>query len=374
MAEHLTQDTVRRLTRSPLTTTRDVYDTKQRGLVLRLRPSGSHTWRLLLGRGRWHTLGPLDDLAPEEARDLAKSVTGGVSKAKARGQPDPVAGRQQAKKAPTFAAFIDNYYEPWAEQHRKTGAEQAARLRAVFGVVFKGKRLDHVTAFEVEQWRSARLKAGTSKATVNRDLNTLKAALRLAVQWKLLAASSLGNVKNATIDAADRVRFLAPAEETRLRNALRFRDEARRAERERANTWRLQRGYEEWPDLGDYTDHLTPIVLLTLNTGLRRGELFNLRWRDVDLGRARLTVAAEGGKSGHSRHIPLNAEAAKVLRTWRGEAAPRVDDFVFSGAGGGRLLALKQGLVQNTFVFTREPYAPQAAVPGEVGDWHTPAT
>src|SRR5690348_6433895 len=123
MAENLTQDVVRRLTRTPPSTTRDVYDTKQRGLVLRLRPSGSHSWRVLLGRGRWHTLGPLGDHTPEAARDLAKGVSGDVSKAKALGQPDPVAARRKAEKAPTFDAFIDKHYEPWAEQHRKTGGE-----------------------------------------------------------------------------------------------------------------------------------------------------------------------------------------------------------------------------------------------------------
>ncbi len=316
MAENLTQDAVRRLTRTPPNITRDVYDTKQGGLVLRLRPSGSHTWRLLLGRGRWHTLGALDDLTPDAARELAQGVRGEVAKARALGQIDPVAARRRSEKAPTFAAFIDKHYQPWAEQHRKTGAEQAARLRAIFGPTFKGKRLDNVSAFEVEKWRSARLKAGKSKATTNRDLNTLKAALRLAVRWRLLATYPLGDVKNAKVDNAGRVRFLTPDEESRLRNALRARDEARRAERERANTWRLQRGYEEWPGLGDYTDHLTPIVLLALNTGLRRGELFNLRWRDIDTVRAVLTVEGEGAKSGQSRHVPLNTEATEVLQTW----------------------------------------------------------
>jgi integrase len=341
MAENLTQDAVRRLTRTPPTTTRDVYDTKQAGLVLRLRPSGSHSWRVLLGRGRWHTLGLLDDVTPEAARGLARGVRGDVSKAKALGQPDPVAARQRTEKAPSFAAFLDKHYQPWAEQHRKTGAEQAARLRAVFGIVFKGKRLDQITAFEVERWRSARLKAGTSKATANRDLNTLKAGLRLAVRWKLLGTYPLGDVKNAKVDTAGRVRFLAPDEETRLRNVLNARDEARRAERERANAWRRQRGYAEWPALGDYTDHLTPIVLLALNTGLRRGELFNLRWLDVDLARALLTVEGDGAKSGQSRHVPLNTEAVKVLRTWRGAETQAADAHVFPGPEGERLEDIK---------------------------------
>jgi integrase len=266
-----------------------------------------------------------------------------VSKAKALGQPDPVAARRRSEKAPSFAAFIDKHYEPWAEQHRKTGGEQAGRLRAVFGVVFKGKRLDAISAFEVERWRSARLKAGTSKATANRDLTTLKAALRLAVRWKLLATYPLGEVKQAKVDTAGRVRFLAPDEEKRLRRALEARDVARQAERDRANAWRRERGYDAWPAFGGYTDHLTPIVLLALNTGLRRGELFNLRWRDVDLGRAMLTVEGEGAKSNLTRHVPLNTEAVEVLKTWRSKPAPAPDTFVVPGAEGARLEDIKKG-------------------------------
>jgi integrase len=342
MAEKLTQDTIRRLTRTAPVTTRDVYDTKQPGLVLRLRPSRTHSWRVLLGRGRWHTLGLLKDIkTPEAARALAEGVRGDVSKAKALGAPDPVLARRRTSKALTFEAFLSQHYEPWATANRKTGAEQTIRLRALFGPTFNSKRLDQITAFDVEKWRTGRLKAGKRKATVNRDLSTLKAALRLAVRWKLLSTYPLADVKPAKVDTAGRVRFLSPDEETRLRAALAARDDTRRAERESANLWRRERGYAEWPTLGTYTDHLTPIVLLALNTGLRRGELFNLRWRDVDLVRAIVTVEGEGAKANLTRHVPLNAEAVQVLRTWTGAATPQAEAVVFPSADGGKLEDIK---------------------------------
>ena len=83
----------------------------------------------------------------------------------------------------------------------------------------------------------------------------------------------------------------------------------RQAKREAANAWRRERGYAEWP--ADNPDHLTPIVLVALNTGLRQGEIFNLRWTDVDLVGAQLTVRGDGAKSGQTRHVPLNSRGAR---------------------------------------------------------------
>ena len=82
---------------------------------------------------------------------------------------------------------------------------------------------------------------------------------------------------------------------------------------------------------GAYTDHLAPLVLLALNTGLRRGELFQLRWQDVSIPGRRLTVRGAGAKTGQTRHVPLNSEAVCVLERWQpAEADAR--DHVFAGA------------------------------------------
>ena len=81
---------------------------------------------------------------------------------------------------------------------------------------------------------------------------------------------------------------------------------------------------------------MKPMILLALNTGLRRGELFNLAWKDLNLDRAMLTVRGEGAKSGQTRHVPLNEEALEALKVWRGNALGS-NELVFPGKNGGRL-------------------------------------
>lgn len=58
------------------------------------------------------------------------------------------------------------------------------------------------------------------------------------------------------------------------------------------------------------------MVLLSMNTGIRQGELFNLTWANINFQQAILIVAGDKAKSGKTRHIPLNSEALTALKTW----------------------------------------------------------
>lgn len=81
-----------------------------------------------------------------------------------------------------------------------------------------------------------------------------------------------------------------------------------RIERDSANLWREQRNIEKLNDFQEqaYVDHLRPMVLLSLYTGMRRGEVFNLRWCDISFERKLITIGGQTSKSGQARYLPIS--------------------------------------------------------------------
>jgi integrase len=75
---------------------------------------------------------------------------------------------------------------------------------------------------------------------------------------------------------------------------------------------------------------LHPAILLSIHAGLRHQELRLLRWRQVDLMEAAVTVGKSKTEGGEGRVIPLSDTALTCMKDWRSQfpnAKPH--DFVF---------------------------------------------
>ncbi|MBS3928559.1 MAG: tyrosine-type recombinase/integrase [Sphingomonadales bacterium] len=291
-------------------------DTRLKGLVLRVMPSGVKSWYCEYARGKRVFLGRADVLGVTEARECARVILADVY----RGI-DPTEARKPKAVMPTYGTYLDGDYAAWAKSSQKAHAQNLNRLKTAFKSLLD-QPLDKITALDVERWRAKQVERGLSNQTINRDIASIKASFNRAVDWGILTINPLAKVKKARVDDCLKVRYLSEAEEARLRAVIEERDERRRAERVSANRWRAERGYVLLPSLRDpvFTDHVKPLILLSINTGCRRGELFDLTWSNVNFDRRILTVTGATAKSRRTRHIPLNREATSVLLNWRAQS------------------------------------------------------
>lgn len=85
---------------------------------------------------------------------------------------------------------------------------------------------------------------------------------------------------------------------------------------------------------------LADVVRFAVGTGLRLGELCNLRWSAVSLSTGFITVRASEGfdtKSGHERSVYVTGEARDVLERLYARRSDESGGYVFTGVGGGKL-------------------------------------
>jgi integrase len=298
-----------------------IWDTQIQGFNLRVSANGRKVYVLtyrLNGKLSEYSLGVHGNVTPEQARTLAKKLSGQVaSNIDIKQQRlERIQASKKGKNA-TLTVFIDEKYEEWAKIHHKGCQETLRCLRNDFEY-FSSYKLDDISKWEMQQWITRMLKRGLTKTTINRRVSCLKGALTKACEWGIIDSSPLRGMSNLKIDNAANIRYLSFGEESRLREALLERQEEQRRARDNHLKWREKRSkMPPYPLNAQFTDHLMPITILALNTGMRRGEIFNLNWNDIDFYKRILTIKGETSKGGKTRHIPLSKEAQDTLIKWQ---------------------------------------------------------
>ncbi|MGC8099860.1 phage integrase [Metapseudomonas otitidis] len=319
-----------------------IHDTEQPGLFLRVQPTGHVSYMVTWGRNREKSLGRVGRLTLAQARAEAARY---LADAYEHGEPLAVIEGRTAATSPTLRAFINDTYLPWFKAHHRGYQKTEHTLTTCFGPIMN-QRLVDITSRDLEQIRTDWLNSGNKPSTANRKMGSISGVFSRAVDWNYLDASPLDKVKALKVDAKGRIRYLLKDEAKALWDALDAREERMRAERDTANQWRAERKQEPMADLRAvaFTDHLKPMVTLSLNTGLRRGELFNLRWAHVNLTGKTITVSGEGAKTADTRHIPLNSGALATLEAWKKQN--EASGYVFPGKNGERMTDVKTAWVE----------------------------
>lgn len=178
-----------------------------------------------------------------------------------------------------FSEFSQTYLDDYAKQYKKSWRDDQYRLEANMIPFFGSSCLHEITPQTIEKYRARRLESGVSRSTVNRELTILKKMFNLAIDWGLTANNPATKVKLFSENDTQKERILARDEEPRL--------------------------------LAEAPDYLKPILIMALHTGMRRGEILNLGWDQVNLELRQIFVRKT--KNGKNRHIHINDRVQAAL-------------------------------------------------------------
>lgn len=241
-------------------------------------------------------------------------------------QTDALRGEIIRKKdKPTPIRFRDlgvEYLEQWSRVRKKESTylrdmKRVEKLNLIFGE----KYLTEITQRDVERYLATRKADGMSSATMNRELCCIKNMLRKSVDWGYLESNPAWGVKQQQEN---------PPEFDFLRE-------------------------EEIDSLIEQAaPHLKTLFTLAIYTGMRRGELFKLEWRDVDFSKGEKgMITVRDTKNRDTRYIPMNNMSREALQRHpkrilvetdeKGKVTRRECPLVFSSQDGGPFKWLDTG-------------------------------
>jgi integrase len=195
-----------------------------------------------------------------------------------------------------FSEFADLYFGRCISVLKSTKSE---RVRVAYWKrTFGNRPLGQITAAELQDWQ-AKKRATCKPATVNRLMCRLRHMFNRAVEWELLDESPMRRIRFLRENNA-RLRHLTIDECNRLLDACR-------------------------------ADNMRGIITVALHTGMRLGEILDLKHGNLDFVTGVLTV--RDSKNGDSRYIPLDSSVTALLK--RTQRVPNCD-YVFPNAAGKR--------------------------------------
>lgn len=175
-----------------------------------------------------------------------------------------------------FSKFAEEYIELYAKNNKKSWETDLQRIKPL-KEFFSGKLLHQIDSLMVEAYKAKR-KENLSYATVNRELALLKHIFTIAIQWGKAEDNPVKKVKLFR-ENNERVRFLEKEEAERL--------------------------------VKNCNGYLKRIVIIALNTGMRKGEILSLKWQDIDYNRGIIYV--RDTKNGEKKELPMNELVKQAL-------------------------------------------------------------
>ncbi|EHJ48876.1 integrase family protein [Solidesulfovibrio carbinoliphilus subsp. oakridgensis] len=248
-----------------------------------------------------------DAMTPAKAaRIRAERIEGKAPSNNARREAEEAAKAAEVGRW-TLAKLWTEYASHKPENHALS--TDRSRFETYIKPAFGEKEPAEVLTLDLDRMRSRLLKQGKSPQTVKHVLALFKRLVRFGVKKGLCDSPdprkqtiSMPRVDNETTEDLD-------ADELA----------------------RLVQAIEDEPNI-----QAANFMRLAMFTGMRRGELFKLEWRDVDFERGFIHIRHP--KGGKSQKIPLNDAARAVLASH-----PHVENspYVFPGQGGKQRVTIQ---------------------------------
>ena len=261
------------------------FDTEVKGFMLECRSSGGATfyfrYRDASGTVRMKRIGRSDEISLTEARCKAHAMKQLVKEGG-----DPKVEGYRFKDIPTFSAFVQERYLPFAKSRKRSWQNDVTILDNHLLPYFGKFRINRITRANVIAMQQATRDKGYASSSCNRMLVLLKFIFNCAVRWDVLPNNGNPCVGVQPFkNNGGKERYLSKAEADRLFDEL---DRNRNVQ-------------------------VAQIIRLLLYTGARKQEILSARWEFVDFDRRILTVPLS--KSGKPRHIPLSDAAIELLQS-----------------------------------------------------------
>ena len=196
----------------------------------------------------------------------------------------------QTKKPVLFKRLAERYLE-YSKTNKRAWKRDEHSLKH-FVSFLKGKTLQQITPWLIEKYKSER-KQKVKPSTVNRELDTLRNMLNMAVSWKMIDESPYKGIKHFKVNNSN-LRILSDEEFNKL--------------------------YES------ASSELKPILMTAYSTGMRLGEILNLKWGDVNLKEDYILV--RDSKNYESRTISIHPTLKETLSHLKTISE---SDFTFEG-------------------------------------------
>ena len=231
------------------------------------------------------------DKARTKVRENKSILAGGV---------DPSSTPDVDDSVMTFGDFVEKHYRPFAKMERRSYTDIANRLTNRILPAFGDRPLTAIKRHEIAEFH-IKLGSDVAAPTANRTVATISAILNLAVERGLLESNPGRGIRKLK-ERGPRSRVLGGEELMRFMTKL-------------LETLQTVAGQA---------------IYMLITTGLRRGEVLNLRWEDVHLEEKNIHLTMT--KCGEARFVPINSEALNLLTRLKRERGAK-GGYVFPGAG-----------------------------------------